>query len=287
MSKRSNSKALTKQSWGIIKQHRYLLRFPLVGFMVALIPMAIAAAAGIGVAIAQDNDDLGLTVAFGAVLAVFMFITALVGNVFAGGLVTAVSSELQGRPSSFGIGVRAAMGHLGRLSKWSFIQVVVSFIISRIQGSGNSGPLAGVLRSVLAATAGVLWSLVTFLVMPVLMNEDTKVVASIKRSAELLKGRWGDQIKGRIRIGGFLIFVIVIPAILAVLAGVALMIAGGISVAVGIALVVIGVFLFGLALLLAQTVQGVFATVLYLYAVNGQAPEGFTEEQLAGAITQK
>ena len=285
MSKRSNSKALTKQSWGVLKQHRYLLKFPLVGFLVALIPMAIAAAAGIGAAIAQDNENTPQVVIFGAVLVLFMFITAVIGNVFAGGLVTAVSRELQGQPSSFGDGVSSAMGHLGTLSKWSFVQLVVSMIISRIQGNGGGG--SGILRSLVAATAGILWSLVTFLVLPVLMHEDTKVIASIKRSAELLKGRWGDQIKGRVRIGGFLIFAIVIPAIIAVIAGVALSISGGISLALGIPLIVLGVFGFGLALLLAQAVQGVFATVLYLYAVNGTAPEGFTEEQLAGAITPK
>lgn len=285
MSKRSNSKALTKQSWGVLKQHRYLLKFPLVGFLVALIPMAIAAAAGIGAAIAQDNENTPQVIIFGAIAVLFMFITAVIGNVFAGGLVTAVSRELQGQSSSFGDGVSSAMGHLGTLSKWSFVQLVVSFIISRIQGNGGGG--SGILRSLVAATAGILWSLVTFLVLPVLMHEDTKVIASIKRSAELLKGRWGDQIKGRVRIGGFLIFAIVIPAIIAVVAGVVLSASGGISLALGIPLIVLGVFLFGLALLLAQAVQGVFATVLYLYAVNGTAPEGFTEEQLAGAITPK
>lgn len=285
MSKRSNSKALTKQSWGVLKQHRYLLKFPLVGFLVALIPMAIAAAAGIGAAIAQDNENTPQVIIFGAIAVLFMFITAVIGNVFAGGLVTAVSRELQGQSSSFGDGVSSAMGHLGTLSKWSFVQLVVSMIISRIQGNGGGG--SGILRSLVAATAGILWSLVTFLVLPVLMHEDTKVIASIKRSAELLKGRWGDQIKGRVRIGGFLIFAIVIPAIIAVVAGVVLSASGGISLALGIPLIVLGVFLFGLALLLAQAVQGVFATVLYLYAVNGTAPEGFTEEQLAGAITPK
>lgn len=285
MSKRSNSKALTQQSWGVLKQHRYLLKFPLVGFLVALIPMAIAAAAGIGAAIAQDNENTPQVIIFGAIAVLFMFITAVIGNVFAGGLVTAVSRELQGQSSSFGDGVSSAMGHLGTLSKWSFVQLVVSMIISRIQGNGGGG--SGILRSLVAATAGILWSLVTFLVLPVLMHEDTKVIASIKRSAELLKGRWGDQIKGRVRIGGFLIFAIVIPAIIAVVAGVVLSASGGISLALGIPLIVLGVFLFGLALLLAQAVQGVFATVLYLYAVNGTAPEGFTEEQLAGAITPK
>ena len=236
---------------------------------------------------AQDNGNTAQMVIFAAVGVLFLFITALIGNVFAGGLVTAVSRELQGQPSSFGDGVSAAMSHLGRLSQWSFIQLVVSFIISRIQGSGGGGAVSGILRSLLAATAGILWSLVTFLVMPVLMNEDTKIVGSIKRSAELLKGRWGDQIKGRVRIGGFLLFALLIPALVAVVAGVALSISGGISLAAGIPLIVLGVFLFGLALLLAQAVQGVFATVLYLYAVNGTAPEGFTDEQLAGAITDK
>lgn len=278
------SKALTQQSWGIVKQNRYLLAFPLIGFLVSLIPLAVLGVAGGVLAAAEEADtNTGLQIAMGIVSAIALFVVFLIANIFTAGLISSVTSELRGVDSSFGHGLSSGFGHLGVLAKWSFVQTVVSLILSRAQSGG--GGVSGILRSVAAATAGLAWSVVTFLVMPILVNEDIKVFAAIKRSAALLKQTWGSQLGGRVRIGFRLLLVFILPAMVLVGGGVFAVVMG--IWALGVPMILIGAVLFAIALLLGQAVQGVFATVLYLYAANGEVPGDFTREQLSEAIYAK
>jgi hypothetical protein len=281
---RATSKALTQQSWGLVKHNRYLLAFPLIGFLVSLVPLAILGVAGGVLAATEEAEtNTGLQIAMAIVAAIALFVVFLIANIFTAGLVSAVTSELRGIDSSFGEGLGTGLGHIGVLVKWSFVQTVVSLILSRLQSGGDG--VSGVLRSLAAATAGLAWSVVTFLVMPILVNEDVKVFAAIKRSSELLKQTWGNQLGGRARIGLRLLLVVFLPA-LALLIGGIFVGAGG-AWAAGIPMILLGAVLFAIALLLGQAVQGVFATVLYLYAANGEVPAGFTRDQLSEAIYAK
>jgi hypothetical protein len=281
---RATSKALTKQSWGLVKENRYLLAFPLIGFLVSLIPLAILGVAGGVLAAAEEAEtNTGLQIAMAIVAAVALFVVFLIANIFTAGLVSSVTSELRGVDSSFGEGLGAGLGHIGVLVKWSFVQTVVSLILSRLQSGGDG--VSGVLRSLAATTAGLAWSVVTFLVMPILVNEDIKVFAAIKRSAALLKQTWGNQLGGRARIGLRLLFVLFLPALALLIGGIFVGASG--AWAAGIPMILLGAMLFAIALLLGQAVQGVFATVLYLYAANGEVPAGFTQEQLSEAIYAK
>jgi len=46
------------------------------------------------------------------------------------------------------------------------------------------------------------WNLATFLVVPVLVAEEVGPFEAVKRSAQLLKRTWGEQIVGNLSIGG-------------------------------------------------------------------------------------
>ena len=275
----SSSRALSRHSWAVVKQNRYLLAFPFVGFLVMLIPLAVVVVVVAMVVSADTADDqLPWPVIIVAILG--LFVAVLVANVFNAGLVRAVSDELRGVDSSFGRGLSGAMRRFGAVFSWSVVQTTVSLILSRLQGEG--GGVAGIFRSIAAATAGLAWSVVTFLVMPVLMNEDMKAFAAIKRSAGLLKGTWGDQLRGRVRIGFRVVVMFVLPSIALIVGGVLAL--GAEAPALGVPLLVLGAMGLALAALIGQTVQGVFATVLYLYASDHTVASGFSEDELRGAV---
>lgn len=284
--RRALSRSLSQQSWAIVRTNRYLLAFPFVGFLVTLIPIALFIVAAVAFGdVDESSQSPADEIAMVVVTVVVMFVIAMISSIFTGGLVKSVLAEVRGQDSSFGEGLGAALGHSGRLARWALVQTIVGLVINAIQGDGKGGLLSTVLRNLVAATAGVMWSLVTFLVMPILMNEQTPVVASIKKSAELLKSRWGLQLGGRVRISARIALLIALPAIVLLVLGVV----SGLSNqwAVGIPLIAVGIVLFALALLLGQALQGVFSTVLYLYAADAFVAPGFTDEQLAGAVTLK
>ena len=87
------------------------------------------------------------------------------------------------------------------------------------------------------------------------------------------------------RIGGLIGLIAILPAVLALVGGVALSVIG--VWAVGVPLAIIGVVVLIVAGLVLSAIRGVFSVVLYRYATQGVAEGGFTQEQLAGAVKVK
>jgi hypothetical protein len=128
---------------------------------------------------------------------------------------------------------------------------------------------------------GMAWSVTSFLVVPVLVVEDTGPIESYKRSVEMLRRTWGEQIIGNVGFG--LIFALfgIVPAMilffLAIGAGAAAILAVG---------AILVVWLVALALI-QSTLQTIYQAAIYLYAANGEAPPGFDNQLVAEAFAQK
>lgn len=130
----------------------------------------------------------------------------------------------------------------------------------------------------MADIAGAAWAIATFFVIPVLALEGTGPIDSLKRSASVVKARWGEGATGAATIG-----------VVTFLATLLIMLVGGVG---GVALLAIGLWPLGVAVL-AATVAGVivvsfissavsqiFRVAVYQYAVSGAAPAGFDRGML-------
>ena len=133
----------------------------------------------------------------------------------------------------------------------------------------------------MAGLLGMAWTLVSFLVIPILVVENKGPLVALKESTQLLKKTWGEQLVGNFSFG-LLFFLLGIPAYALVVLGI---VSGSQAVAlISIALAVVYV----IALALVQSaLQAIFQAAVYLYARNGQVPEGFQEEFLSGAMIQR
>lgn len=278
MSSWSQSRALTRQSWAVLKDNRYLMAYPVVGIAMGVIPFAVIV--GGVLAIAADQNWVG----WGLVL-VGLYLLTLVTAVVQAGLTVSAAAELEGGTSSLGHGLGVAFGRLGRLARWAFVSTVVGLLIGLLRGNNDGGVAAVIFRNVLAAAADVMWQLITFFVMPAMMLDDLGMIAAIKKSAATFKERWGTQLSGGVRIGGLIGLVAILPAIIALVAGAFLATSG--ALAVGVPLAVIGLIVLIVAGLLLSAIRGVFSVVLYRYAAQGVVEGGFTEEQLAAAVRVK
>jgi hypothetical protein len=274
----SDSRALTRQSWTVLKDNRYLMAYPVVGIAAGVVPFAVISA---GVfALANNRNWIG----WGLVLVGLYFLT-LVTAVVQAGLTVSAAAELEGRQSSLGHGLSTAMGRLGRLARWAFVGTVVNVLIGLLRGNNNGGLVSVIFRNVLAAAADVMWQLITFFVMPAMMLDDLGMIDAIKKSAATFKQRWGTQLSGGVRIGGLIGLIAILPAVIALGGGVFLSISG--AWAIGVPLAIIGLVVLIVAGLILSAIRGVFSVVLYRYATQGIVEGGFTEEQLAGAVKVK
>ena len=262
----------------MIKENRYLLAFPILGFVISLIPLA-AFWIPAGVMFLDDQIVIGVILAI-----VGLFANQIVVSIATGGLVASADAELAGHDSSIGHGLGRSIARLFPLIGWALIATVVNVIVGFIRGNSQSGAVDA-LRNIAAAGVLAMWSLITFFVVPFIMLDEQGPISAIKKSFALFKEKWGVQIFGGVRIGGFVGLFTILPGIVLVVLGFFAATAGnGALMAGGLGLIVIGVVLVMIGALLISTMRGIFSVVLFRYAKDGVIEGGFTDQELAGAI---
>jgi len=273
----NESRALTQKAWGVLGANRRLLSFPLLAALINVVIIVIFVVLVVLLFVIGN----WITIILGIVLALLaLFLTQVVAMIAKGGMVSCADEVLAGRPMSLGVGWSRSFARFGDVAQWAFISMVVGVLLGAIRGNGQGNIAAVILRNVVAAAAGVAWSIITLFVLPAIILDGSGVIAAIKSSSNVVKQRWGTQITGGIRIAGRLLF-LTLPAIALVLGGVfaiqASAIAGGV-------LLVLGVLVMIVAGLLGGTVRTIFSVALYRFVTTGQALGGFTPQELQAAV---
>ena len=266
---------LGKLSWRVLRSDRTLAAFPVLTAVGALVVLAafggLIALTGI-----QDTDNGSSLAPIGWVLVVVMYLVAgIVITFFQAALSAGANERLDGRDSTVG----SAMGKAGKqfpaVAAWAILQTTVSLVLSAIQER------AGFVGDILAGLFGAAWRVVTFLAIPVVVLEGTGPFASLKRSGSLLSHTWGENISAQMGFG-LLGFVGSLPGLILV----GLAIATG-SLAAGIPIGAIGVLWVLAVSVVVSAMTGIYKTALYRYAVDGTAPAGFAESDLADAFAPR
>jgi Family of unknown function (DUF6159) len=263
MSRFETSWEIAKRSWAVLRSDKTLAWFPvlsaLASIAVILVLGGLFAVAGI------DSSPTGNSLQpIGYVLIVVAYLAlAIVQTYFLAGLVAGADQRLRGQDSSLRSALEIANSRLHRLLPWAVVTATVTMILQAIEER------FGLIGTIVARLVGLAWNLVTFLVVPILVLEDLGVGDALKRSKDLFKKTWGENVIGQFGLGvvGFLLMV---PGLVLV----------GIGAAIGVAgLVVLGAL--GVAWLIASAVvvsalSGIYRTALYHYAAYGQVPGEFS-----------
>jgi hypothetical protein len=272
MSRIKRGWGLTKKSWTLLNGNRELIRFPLYGAF-ATVPLAILFF-GPGLYL-LDKDSLAGAI---PLLVIGVYVLSVVGFYFSVGLAAAANMIFNGQQATVADGLAVARANFSQICGWAAISTAISVFMAVLE---NQGGIAG---NVAARLVGMAWSLVTFLAVPVIAIEGTGPVETLKRSASIFRQRWGQQITGNIAIGAAVFLIGVLPAVLLIVAGVALWSSAPF---LGALLVVIGALVLAIAMLVSRALSGVFGVALYRYALDGQAVGGFTSEELESAVKIK
>ena len=264
----NNTLALAKQSWEVLKADRELIALPILSFVAS----AIVAASFVVPMFFVGEEP-------GAVAYVLMFVMyvalAFVTIYFNTALVSAANERLTGGDPTIASALSGANRLIGRIFPWAIISATVSIILRSIEQRG------GLLGRFAAGIAGLAWTLVTFLVIPVFVIEGLTVGNAIKRSAELFKRTWGENVAAQFGFG-ILGFLLTLPAILIIVLGAVT----GSGIAIGIA-VLIGVLWIVAVSVVMAALNAIFQTALFHFASDGQALGPFGQGALATAFRTK
>jgi hypothetical protein len=283
----TQGRELSNEAFAVVKANRYLLGYPIRAGVASIVVVVVLGGPAAVIAASSDSDvAAGIAL---ALLIVAALVSAVVVARFQGGLVAAADKALRGEESSYEQGMRDSAGHTGTLASWGLINGTVGVVLGTLQSGGGQSGIIGIVLRIVGALVSVAWAAITFFVVPVIIFESLGAVPSIKRSASILKERWGPAVSGVVRIGLRLIVLLYLPGFLLIFAGGWIAISGDDP-----ASITLGALLFGAGLLLCivggivnSTVRSVFGVALYRFATTGQALGPFTEDQLVGSMLQK
>jgi hypothetical protein len=262
-----------KASWRVLRSRKELAVFPVLsgaaGLVVAIIFLTPAV-----FTYDTEQDGNGATPATYALLAGFYVVSAYVAIFFNAALISQANTALKGGDPSVAGGLRTAGSMAGRLLPWALLSATVSMVLRIIEER------LGFLGRIITGLAGMAWNLVTYLVLPVMVLEGAGTKRGVKRSAEMFRGTWGENVLGNVGIGA-IAFLFALPCVLLIVIGA---VAGGAVAWVCLALAVVG---FLVTLVVTTALSGIYQTALYHYAATRSVPQEFAGADLAGAFPQK
>jgi len=266
---------LLKSSWQVLKQDKELILFPIIsGVIMFFITLTFLIPTLVGNVL--DNLVVNGIPIFGyIVLFLFYLVQYTVVYFNSTALVGAAMIRLRGGNPTVKDGFAIARSRIMPILGWSLVSATVGLILNMLSSNSKNKGRSG--RSFIASLLGAAWNVLTFLVVPVLAVEGLGPIEAIKRSWDLLKRSWGEQISGKLSIG-LIFFLIGLGGSLVL---------GGAGIGLSILFEnILPVILFGILLvffiiilsLLNSTLSSIFSAAVYAYAAEGQT--GMFDESL-------
>jgi hypothetical protein len=192
-------------------------------------------------------------------------------------IAAAASEALQGRRLGTLDALGVAAGRLGQIALWSALATGVGLILQEI---ASRLPAGGRLASWLLGAA---WALVTLFAIPILALEGCGALSCVKRSAGLMRERWGEGLTGGVAVNSAMA---VVGGVFGGILGVGASMSAE-SPGTGFVLVLIGLVGLMLVATVGNAVRQVFAVALYRYALTAEPSGGFSESDLERPTVRK
>lgn len=275
----SRSWALVKASADVLRSDKELLVFPALSSICCLIVAASFFVPAFLGGLFEGADRHHLTPGAAVLLFAFYFVQYFVIIFFNSALIGAALIRLRGGDPTVADGFRIAASKLTTILGYAAISATVGMVLRALQER------AGFIGRWIAGLIGLAWTIATFLAVPVLVSQDVGPFDAVKRSAELLKKTWGENLVGNGGIGiVFMLFHLAIVLVGLLLLGAAISTQSAVLIGSAVTLIVVAILLLAL---LQAALQGIYAAALYRYAEDGSAGGAFDGAMVASAFKVK
>ena len=271
--------ALGKTSLKTIQENPALMLFPVIsGASLILVSLSFFGGGyflfGEKILPIADNNTPLSSLDIVSYLMLFLFYIAnyFVIVFFNVGLVRCARIILEGGDTNFTDGFQYARTRIGTILAWALMAATVGIILKTIQER------VGTFGSIIYGIIGLVWGIATFFVVPVIAYEDVDPFEAVKRSAQVMKEKWGESIGASFSFGLFaLIGIILIALPLGFLVGFLIdWLAGA----------VVFILAFILVQIVVSAANMVFTTAAYQH-VNHRPVGGFDDDVLENIFVKK
>jgi hypothetical protein len=264
----SNGWNIALNSFKVLRENRQLILFPLLSgismiLVIGSFATAVFALSGWNTDTVREQSRLaGYLVTFAYYLVNYFVIVF-----FNTALVHCTHLYFNGEEVSVRKGLRFAVSRIRAILSWAVFAATVGTILRILQES------LGSIGKIITGLIGIVWSIATFFVVPVIAYENVGPLEAFRRSSTLVKEKWGEGLGASFSFGLIQLLSFVLLAIPCFL------LAWAIHPLVGIAVFLLGVFAI---LAVMSAVKVIFISAIY-HNINGDPVKHFNQ-QLADSL---
>ena len=273
MDRLTRSYALFTASFKVLRAHKGLTWFTVLGGLAGLFVAGAFLTPAFFLSHVEITGHGRLTAGSWVLLAAFYLVSAFVAIFFNAALISQADVALRGGTPAVGAGLAAATRRWPALLGWAGVSATVSLVLRTVEER------LGFLGSVVSSLVGLAWRLTTFLVLPVVMLEGAGVKVGVRRSVEMFRRTWGENVTGGFGLSLIGFALSMAGYVVLLVAGFLLGGTATLFVCIGLAIVwsvLVAVFI--------ATLSGIFQTALYRYAADGVVPGEFASIDFAEAF---
>lgn len=262
------SRALVASTYRLLMHDRWMVLLLLAGGLLSAVAFgAIAFPAwyfGHVVPASHGHGLLGTLV-----WAVALWAASFVSVLTTGAVVAAALLRSEGRPVTAREALALAWSRRGPLAAWALLGTVVGLLMNLLERFG----LAGVVVRLLA---GVSWAVATVFAVPVLITEGTMPLATVRRSAGLVRDTFAVSVRSNVRLA--------LPWTAAMVVAAVVLVGGGACLSIGLdahrfdlvvdggAAIVVGWVVLCVTGAVSTALSAYLSTLLFRYATGRPVP---------------
>jgi len=272
LDKLSNGWQISMNSFKVLKENKELIVFPIlsgVSLLLIVGSFALITLSGAG----WDVHNLSRPHTLENYLLIFLFyiVNYFIVVYFNTALIHCATLYFKGEKPTVRQGLDFSFSRIGPIFSWAVFAGTVGTLLKILQDNlGNVG-------KIITGLIGIVWSIATFFVVPVIAYENLSPLGAVKRSAQLMKDKWGERLGSGFSFGIIQMLGVVAIAIPCFLIGAFINPVAGIVVAV-----------LGIALLFAtvSAAQAIFISAVY-HNINGDPVEHYNQQFVDGLFHEK
>lgn len=268
----SNGWKISMNSFKVLKANKQLVIFPILSgisllfILGSFVTIVLASAGWDADAIRDPNDATSILIMF-----LYYLVNYFIVVFFNMALIHCTHLYFKGEEVTIEKGIRFSFSRIGAIFAWSMFAATVGTILRLI--AENLGWLGKIIISLI----GIAWSVATFFVVPVIAYENVGPIDAFKKSAQMMRQKWGESIGAGFSFG-------LVHLIAVIVIGGALFLVGSVfNFVIGILLAVLGVLFVAAVMSAAQTI---FISAVY-HNITGDPIEHFDQQMINNLFVHK
>lgn len=261
----SNGWTISMNSFKVLRENKQLIIFPILSglsmilIMGSFVTVLLASAGWNADAFSEPGQTSRIVYLF-----LFYLVNYFVVVFFNMALIHCTHLYFKGEEVTIKKGIEFSFSRVGAIFAWSMFAATIGTILRLIQEN------LGWLGKLIIGLIGIVWSVATFFVVPVIAYENAGPIEALKRSTRMMKEKWGESLGATFSFALVRFLASLIVAIPLFLLGMV------IHPVVGIVLAVLGVLLVTAVVSASQTI---FISAVY-HNIQGDPVQHFNQQMI-------